>query len=72
MTQPTETTSANWSDDPEVNDFCNELLGAVREMKAGQAARITKIPATSANSTENKSSRRIDGTPSCPGRPQAS
>lgn len=30
-----------FSDDPEIDEFCNDLLTGVREMKAGIAARCT-------------------------------
>ena len=34
--------------DPEMEQFQNDLLESIRQMKAGQAARITRVPLTQA------------------------
>lgn len=43
MTKNDKLSSPAWSPDEELNEFGNELLGAVREMKSGQAARKTEV-----------------------------
>lgn len=43
MTKNDKLSSPAWSPDEELNEFCNKLLGAVREMKSGQAARKTEV-----------------------------
>ncbi len=43
MAEQGKTPSPVWSEDAEINDFCNELLGAVREMEAGKGSRRTEV-----------------------------
>lgn len=40
-----------FSDDPEMNEFCNDLLNGVREMKAGIAARCNRVEVPSVDDT---------------------
>lgn len=40
-----------FSDDPEIDEFCNDLLTGVREMKAGIAARCTRVAVPSVDGT---------------------
>ena len=52
-----------FSDDPEIDEFCNDLLTGVREMKAGIAARCTRVAVPSGDGTGIRSKVRLTQKP---------
>lgn len=52
-----------FSDDPEIDEFCNDLLNGVREMKAGLAVRCTRVSVHSEDRTDSRSKVRLTQKP---------